>query len=322
MAAAISYLSGDHPMNGFNLHYKLFIFLIILTGYTNSYAAPSATFFATGEKYDDEDVHMVLLTSSDAENWAPVLPLKNTRDVVKGYTGYFAAGWCRRPVTSPDGIFWKDVAKIAGDCWNNVSWANDKYFVSGGIGDADFFASLYSSVDGNNFEQVYFKKEAAPMTNVVFGNGHYIAVGEYKDGNLSSDDGKKWKHLPPYNIGALTFGPGYFVSINSEGAVGISMYGVVWQVSHILDAKINYLIWSHADKQFVAVGQGGQILTSPDAQQWTRQDSGTSERLNKITWAYGLYLAVGDNGTILTSIDGHTWKKQNSNTDFDLTGIA
>lgn len=57
-------------------------------------------------------------------------------------------------------------------------------------------------------------------------------------------------------------------------------------------------------KQFVAVGEGGTILTSIDGATWTLQKSGTSTWLTAVCYANGLYVAVGDNGTILSSVDG------------------
>jgi hypothetical protein len=38
---------------------------------------------------------------------------------------------------------------------------------------------------------------------------------------------------------------------------------------------------------FVAVGEGGTILTSPDGASWTRRTSGTSNRLRGVTYGNG-----------------------------------
>jgi hypothetical protein len=53
--------------------------------------------------------------------------------------------------------------------------------------------------------------------------------------------------------------------------------------------------------QFVAVGSGGTIRTSPDGVSWTSQTSGTSSGLYSIAYGGGQFVAVGDAGTILTS---------------------
>jgi hypothetical protein len=58
---------------------------------------------------------------------------------------------------------------------------------------------------------------------------------------------------------------------------------------------------------FVAVGENGTILTSPDGLTWTERSSGTNSNLNGLTYGNGLFVAVGENGTILISPDGVAW---------------
>jgi photosystem II stability/assembly factor-like uncharacterized protein len=53
--------------------------------------------------------------------------------------------------------------------------------------------------------------------------------------------------------------------------------------------------------QFVAVGDSGVILTSPDGKTWTSQTSGTSQILRGVIWSGSQFVAVGDSGVILTS---------------------
>ncbi len=65
----------------------------------------------------------------------------------------------------------------------------------------------------------------------------------------------------------------------------------------------------------VAVGEGGQILTSIDGRAWTAQNSPTKLRLNSVTFGDGRYVAVGDGGIICESTGGVKW-----NSGFILTG--
>ena len=79
---------------------------------------------------------------------------------------------------------------------------------------------------------------------------------------------------------------------------------------------------------FVAVGDNGTILTSPDGTTWTQRTSppgpfGARVHLYDVTYGNGLFVTVGgDNGTILTSPDGTTWAKRNSGTSNDLYGVT
>ncbi len=64
------------------------------------------------------------------------------------------------------------------------------------------------------------------------------------------------------------------------------------------------------DGLFVAVGDFGKILTSPDGVNWTKRDSGTNVTLYAITYGKGLFVAVGSSGTILASPDGVVWTRR------------
>jgi len=78
---------------------------------------------------------------------------------------------------------------------------------------------------------------------------------------------------------------------------------------------------------FVAVGDRGTILSSPDGLIWTEQDfweSGTIENLNGVVYGEGNFVAVGDNGTILVSPDGQSWEERTpySGTVNNLIAVA
>jgi RHS repeat-associated protein len=63
---------------------------------------------------------------------------------------------------------------------------------------------------------------------------------------------------------------------------------------------LNAVTYAYATKIFIAVGNNGVIMTSPDGINWTYQTSNTSENLYGV--AYDMYaLAVGENGTALYS---------------------
>src|SRR6185312_12625007 len=71
--------------------------------------------------------------------------------------------------------------------------------------------------------------------------------------------------------------------------------------------------------QFIAVGKGGTIISSPDGVNWTAQNSGTTLPLNAIAYGNGSYLVGGTNDMasfpnvpqteviFLTSTNGTSW---------------
>ncbi len=74
--------------------------------------------------------------------------------------------------------------------------------------------------------------------------------------------------------------------------------------------------------EFVAVGDAGTILTSPDGVKWTAQKSPVKEELDAVGLFRETWVAVGGNGTILTSQNGTEWLAQNSRTKAPLRSVA
>src|SRR5688572_17325694 len=79
---------------------------------------------------------------------------------------------------------------------------------------------------------------------------------------------------------------------------------------------------AHGNGLYVAVGDLGTILTSPDGTNWTRQTSGTTSALRDCAYGAGQWVVVGDFGAILTSPDAQLWSAQYSGTFFSLNAIT
>lgn len=73
---------------------------------------------------------------------------------------------------------------------------------------------------------------------------------------------------------------------------------------------------------FVAVGEAGTIITSPDGASWTLRSSGTTKALSGVTWTGLRFVAVGAGGTVVTSSDGETWTPRASATSAALLAVA
>jgi hypothetical protein len=77
--------------------------------------------------------------------------------------------------------------------------------------------------------------------------------------------------------------------------------------------------------QFVAVGSGGAIYSSPDGTSWTRELSGITNQLNSVTLGGGRFVAVGgrsDDQVILTSDDGKNWARQTNGDSRPLYSVT
>jgi len=73
---------------------------------------------------------------------------------------------------------------------------------------------------------------------------------------------------------------------------------------------------------YVAVGNTGTVISSPDGATWDVQYSGTTESLNTVQFLNGQFYAVGANGTIVSSLDGSAWNSLSSGTTNTLSSIA
>jgi hypothetical protein len=78
---------------------------------------------------------------------------------------------------------------------------------------------------------------------------------------------------------------------------------------------------TYGQNQFVAVGLGGTIVTSPDGATWTQRPSGTALGIVWVAYGNNQYVAVGENGLILTSPDGVTWTQRSAPTTLYLLAV-
>jgi hypothetical protein len=76
------------------------------------------------------------------------------------------------------------------------------------------------------------------------------------------------------------------------------------------DYSLQAVAWSGS--LFVAVGNFGGILTSPDGATWQARHSGTTVNLLGVAWSGSQFVAVGGKSTILTSSDGVSWTLRDS----------
>jgi hypothetical protein len=76
------------------------------------------------------------------------------------------------------------------------------------------------------------------------------------------------------------------------------------------------------DILYVAAGDQGSIVSSPDGVTWTTRTSGTTVTLYDVAHGNGRYVAVGQGGKILASDDGVAWTPASSPSSRDLRAVA
>jgi len=77
--------------------------------------------------------------------------------------------------------------------------------------------------------------------------------------------------------------------------------------------------WGDSAGLFVAVGDSGTIITSPDGVEWTARSSGTDAALASVVWGKDKYVTIAKAGyPVITSFDGINWTVQTA----AYTGIS
>lgn len=108
-----------------------------------------------------------------------------------------------------------------------------------------------------------------------------------------------------------------FLAVGEGGNVLISSNGISWTIYTSGSATLYSVAWSGS--LYVAVGLSGAVFTSSDGTSWASQTSGTTNTLRGVDWDGSKFLAVGDAGTVITSTDGISWTAQTSGVSTQLT---
>lgn len=106
-----------------------------------------------------------------------------------------------------------------------------------------------------------------------------------------------------YASNATTFRTTYLM-ITIESGVDLA-----WQAASS-SVTVDLHAVTFGNGQFVAVGDRGTILTSPDGFAWTSRTSTVTNSLRGIAWGTNAYVAVGFEGTVVRSTNGVLWTKQ------------
>lgn len=122
-------------------------------------------------------------------------------------------------------------------------------------------------------------------------------------------------------LNGMTYGSGLYVVVGDGGAIVSSPDAVTWTPRNSGTTWALRSVCFGAN-QFVATGANGVILTSPDGIAWTARPSGTGLLLSGVAYGAGKYVAVGAFGTAVVSEDGITWAEADLVTGSFLQGVT
>jgi len=113
---------------------------------------------------------------------------------------------------------------------------------------------------------------------------------------------------------------GVALSISSQASFADPLSQFSWRFPNPQGNHLEAV--TYGGGQFVAVGDNGTIITSPDGYHWTLRNSGSTAYLSGVAYADGEYAAVGDAGVILVSSNGVTWSQAPTATANNLNGVC
>jgi hypothetical protein len=80
------------------------------------------------------------------------------------------------------------------------------------------------------------------------------------------------------------------------------------------------IAWSGA--LAVALGDNGELLTTPDGRTWTRHTQFTDKDVNAVTWTGQVFVAGGEDGDVFSSADGTLWLSEETPFSQTLKGLT
>ncbi len=272
----------------------------------------------------------VMYTSATGTNWAPIAtppPLDVWSEVVSdgGTNLIVLASFGAYYFSADGGGTWSPAALIQpgifggsfGAVWNGnqfISVGNYPQTYTGVISAGPAPVLTWTSRNAS-------LGSATHLNDIKWGGGVYVAVGAngFNAGAIkTSTDGLTWRTptFPPtqQQLNAVTWnGTNQFAAVGRGGMILTSSdAGVTWiqQGLGVTANDLNDIIWDGG--QFVAVGNAGTVLTSPNGVTWTLQGAGaTTNNLTGIAWSGTQYVASMFSITqVLTSVNATVWTAQ------------
>ncbi|MGQ5523739.1 hypothetical protein ACUHMQ_10795 [Chitinimonas sp. PSY-7] len=235
----------------------------------------------------------------------------------------------------PAGDSWS-IGKVTGTADLNALINFNGTMISAGNG-----GGLYSSVKGDNWNTLNSGINVN-LRGLLNDGARLVAVGDNGVARISNNPtsaAPTWKATDTkaiVRLNSVAYSGSTYVAV---GIGGTLLSGVL--VNDPLEPGTQTINWTALNAnvgtsslnkvaflngQFVVLGNGGIILTSTDAINWTARNSTTTSSLNDIaqTTVNGavVYVVVGNGGTVLQSPDLASWTRDGSNTLANLNTIV
>jgi hypothetical protein len=263
-----------------------------------------------------------ILTSPNGADWTtrPSGGSQNLGFVIAGPNGsLMAAGNGDGILMSLDGASWTPYKALGFGNIKSAVWADDKYVAVSNDG----LHALSVSTDGVTWTRV--GDPFPTLSSVAWGDNGFVAAGETI---LTSANGVEWADsVSGKGFTGVAWGQGHYLAVGGAFACGGSVHGGTffcngsystavssdgrnWAFSYPGSFSGPEQRWLRSaawiGTRWIAVGDRGVVMTSPDGQSWTTVSNSDNISLKGVEWTGGLAVAVGPQG-VMTSTDGTLW---------------
>lgn len=224
----------------------------------------------------------VLLTSLDGNTWTP--GASGTSENLTGVSSNglitVVVGENGTMLRSEDGEIWTAVPLATTLSLRGIVHSQTQFVAVGDEG------VLLTSIDGLEWTQGRIPTNLnRDLNDIVYAHGRLVAVGD--NGavfrSLDGSDWTNWNSETLEHIVDVGFA-GVFWLEDATGRFATSGSGRVWQpIEGALPGWIRAL--QANGREYLAVGNGGRLRTSPDTVAWDSQETGTFVHLNDATWS-------------------------------------
>jgi hypothetical protein len=239
------------------------------------------------------------------------------------YGKYVAAGDGLKYISSNDGVNWADEGTIdvaPGATVYDITWVFDRWVASTNVG-LFMDAKIYTSASATSGT---WTQSSTGLTNATalkfaynFSNTVIATTGEGK--LLKSTDGINWTIQDISSvwggtsaINGIVYGGNQWVIVGSGGRIATSPNGNTWTLQSS-PTGLSLQAIAYDFGRYVAVGPNNLAVWSTNGINWTAATIGVTSTFNDIAYGNSLFYAVGANGAIVSSPDGVTWTVNNSN---------
>ena len=247
-----------------------------------------------------------VLTSADTLTWTS--RTSNTANILNGvdFGGgtYLAVGNSGTIIASPDAVTaWNVETSGTSQALNSVVFGNGLFIVCG------FDSTILTSPADTTWTPQTSPVAGVNFTSVTFAKGLFVMVGGDGMNNgfiITSPDGITWTlRNNPLSIPltSVSFGGGQFLttSFGSSPNIALSPEGITWSIVGDGVPTSNLDTSSFAFDTYLVGGGSGVLFTSPDAINWTEENSQTVEGITGITEGDDIIILVANSGDIRTN---------------------